>query len=67
MGTPRFWWNLPLLRGDDHRRRTHHGRRRELTLARGQQTHPSLKKPPRFEGKLRSPTKGPWQVAGAWP
>jgi len=28
--TPRRRWYLPLLRGDDHRRGTHHRRRREL-------------------------------------
>src|SRR5450759_3925835 len=50
--TPGRWWYLPLLRGDDHRRRTHRRHRREPTLARGQHTRPSLKKPPRFEGKL---------------
>src|SRR5674476_536017 len=52
---PRRWWYLPMLRGDDHRRRTHRRHRREPTLARGQHTHPSLKKPPRFEGKLKRP------------
>src|SRR5450759_1825898 len=53
--TPGRWWYLPMLRGDDHRRRTHRRHRREPTLARGQHTRPSLKKPPRFEGKLTSP------------
>src|SRR5665647_2307544 len=50
--TPRRWWYLPMLRGDDHCRRAHRKHRREPTLARGQHTRPSLKKPPRFEGKL---------------
>src|SRR5664280_1980711 len=50
--TPGRWWYLPLLRGDDHRRRAHRRHRREPTLARSQHTRPSLKKPPRFEGKL---------------
>src|ERR1019366_3592094 len=50
--TPGRWWYLPMLRGDDHCRRAHRRHRREPTLARGQHTRPSLKKPPRFEGKL---------------
>src|SRR5665647_2769469 len=50
--TPGRWWYLPMLRGDDHRRRTHRRHGREPTLARGRRTRPSLKKPPRFEGKL---------------
>src|ERR1039458_1533467 len=41
-----------MLRGDDHCRGTHRKHRCEPTLARGQHTRPSLKKPPRFEGKL---------------
>ena len=40
-----------MLRGDDHRTRTHRRDRREPNIARGQHVHPSLKKPPRFEGK----------------
>jgi hypothetical protein len=41
-----------MLLGDDHRRGTHRRYRHEPTPARGQHVRPSLKKPPRFEGKL---------------
>src|SRR5664280_1493677 len=68
--TPGRWWYLPLLRGDDHRRRAHRRHRREPTLARDRHTRPSLKNPPRFVGKLArfiqllsylSPRwRGPW-------
>src|SRR5664280_2567753 len=58
--TPGRWWCLPMLRGDDHRRRAHRRHRREPTLARDQHTRPSLKKPPRFEGKLISSLVDTW-------
>jgi len=46
--------NCPLLRGGDHHKRTRPRKRRpQPTLATEQETNPSLKKSPRFEGKPR--------------
>jgi hypothetical protein len=60
--TPRRWRYLPMLRGDDHRRRTHPNSRPELTLAGGQHVHPLLKKRPRFEGKLTHQNRGSMMI-----